>query len=87
MTYNKEKHIELLKYLIEFEKQSKNIYDFSLERRDEYSKLSRYQCMVNDYFFFGYTKKNLFYVWRIKFRIPLILRTSNLLSQNYGRSL
>jgi hypothetical protein len=36
---------------MDFEKQGKNIYDFYLEKQDEYLELNRYDSMVNDYIF------------------------------------
>jgi hypothetical protein len=36
---------------MDFEKQGKNIYDFYLEKQDEYLELNRYNSMVNYYIF------------------------------------
>ena len=55
--YNNVRHLELLRRFLDFKKQGKNIYDFYLEKRDEYSELSRYQCMVNDYIFWTHRKE------------------------------
>jgi hypothetical protein len=42
---------------MDFEKQGKNIYDFYLEKQDEYLELNRYDSMVNDYIFWTRRKE------------------------------
>ena len=49
--YDKVRHLELLRRFLDFEKQSKSIYDLYLEKRGEYMELSAYQCMLEDYIF------------------------------------
>jgi hypothetical protein len=55
--YNKIRHLELLRRLLDFKKQDKNIYDLYLENRDEYLELSRYQRMLHDCFFWRHKKE------------------------------
>jgi hypothetical protein len=54
MTYNKIRHLELLRRLLDFKKQGKDLYR---EKRDEYFELNRYQCMVNDCIFWTRRKE------------------------------
>jgi hypothetical protein len=57
MIYSKKKHLELVKRLMDFEKQGKNIYDLYLEEHDKYLEFSSYQCMVNDCIFWTSRKE------------------------------
>ena len=51
MTYNKVRHLELLKRFLDFEKQGKNTYDLYLENRDEYMELLHYRGRLEDHAF------------------------------------
>ena len=51
MTYNKIRHLELLRRFLDFKNQGKNIYDLYLENRDEYTELQEYRCALYHYIF------------------------------------
>ena len=51
MTYNKMRHLKLLKRFLDFQNQGKNIYDLYLEKRDEYMELQEYMCALSDHIF------------------------------------
>ena len=42
MTYNKMRHLKLLKRFLDFQKQGKNVYDLYGEKRNERFELNRY---------------------------------------------
>jgi len=46
MTYNKIRHLKLLKRFLDFKNQGKNLYT---ENRDEYIKLQKYRCALYYY--------------------------------------
>ena len=48
MTYNKIRHLELLKRFLDFRKQSKDLYR---ENRDEYMELQEYRCVLHHHIF------------------------------------
>ena len=48
MTYNKIRHLELLRCFLDFKKQGKNLYR---ENRDEYMELLHYQGRLEDHAF------------------------------------
>ena len=48
MTYNKIRHLELLKRFLDFRKQSKDLYR---ENRDEYMELQEYRCALYHHIF------------------------------------
>jgi len=50
MTYNKIRHLELLRRFLDFKKQGKNLYR---ENRDEYMELLHYRCMLEDHAFWN----------------------------------
>jgi len=54
MTYNKIRHLELVKRFLDFEKQGKNLYT---ENRDQYMELLDYHCMLEDYAFWKKKKQ------------------------------
>jgi hypothetical protein len=49
MTYNKIRHLELLKRFLDFKKQGKDLYR---ENRDEYMELLEYRCALYHHIFF-----------------------------------
>jgi hypothetical protein len=51
MTYNKIRHLELLRRFLDFKNQGKNIYDLYLENRDEYMELEEYRCALYHHIF------------------------------------
>ena len=51
MTYNKMRHLKLLKRFLDFQNQGKNIYDLYLEKRDEYMELKEYKCALYHHIF------------------------------------
>ena len=50
-TYNKIRHLELLRRFLDSEKQGKNTYDLYLENRDEYMELQEYRCTLYHHLF------------------------------------
>jgi hypothetical protein len=51
MTYNKIRHLELLRRFLDFKNQGKNIYDLYLENQDEYMELQEYRCALYHHIF------------------------------------
>ena len=43
MTYNKSRHLELVKRFLAFKKQGKSLFDLYHENRDEYTELQEYR--------------------------------------------
>jgi len=48
ITYNKIRHLELVRHFLDLEKQDKNLYS---ENRDEYLELLKYRSVVYDHIF------------------------------------
>ena len=51
MTYNKIRHLELLRPFLDFKNQGKNTYDLYLENQDEYMELQEYRCALYHHIF------------------------------------
>ena len=54
MTYNNIRHLELLKRLLDFKNQGKDLY---AENRDEYMELQNYRCALYHHIFWEKRKK------------------------------
>jgi hypothetical protein len=54
MTYNKIRHLELLRRLLDFKKQGKDLYR---ENRNEYMELLHYRCRLEDHAFWKNRKQ------------------------------
>jgi hypothetical protein len=62
MTYNKIRHLELLRRFLDFKNQGKNIYDLYLENQDEYMELQEYRCALYHHIF-----------WKSKEEVALLM--------------
>lgn len=51
MTYNKIRHLELLRRFLDFKNQGKNTYDLYIENRDEYMELQEYKVALSHHIF------------------------------------
>jgi hypothetical protein len=51
MTYNKIRHLELLKRFLDFKNQGRNTYDLYIENRDQYMELQEYRVALYHHIF------------------------------------
>ena len=62
MTYNKIRHLELLRRFLDFKNQGKNTYDLYTENRDQYMELQEYRCALYHYIFWKNKEQFVLYM-------------------------